>query len=168
MNKISNLTALNSLPSKTQDSRCIPQITAFGLLFITSPCSEIATQILALSVLSKQSLANYYHSDRFQSRFLLLSSQIHHYTFSPRLPDGPVSPGKPADPYTKSKQTFICTMSILVHGWQLPSNRAQHISSSQRTTRLFVQVLLWGGEDSTKSPGLQCMQEHHCIQTHQQ
>lgn len=63
----------------------------------------------------------------------LLSSQIHYYTFSPRLPDGPASPGKPADPCIKRKQTFTCMMSTLVHGQQLSRNRAGPISSSQRS-----------------------------------
>lgn len=63
----------------------------------------------------------------------LLSSQIHCYTFSPRLPGGPASPGNPSDPCVKRKQTFTCMVSILAHGQQLSSNRAEPISSSQRT-----------------------------------
>lgn len=61
-----------------------------------------------------------------------LNSQIHYCTFSPRLPDGPASPGNPADPCIKRKQICTCMMSILGHGQQLSRNRAESISSSQR------------------------------------
>lgn len=146
--KVSNLPTLNELWSKIKDIGYIPQVRAFGLPFITSPCPEAATRILALTVVGKWSLT----SPLSPQWFSKLSSQIHYCTFSPRLPDGPASPGKPADPCIKRKQICTCMMSIQGHGQQLSRNRAESISSSQRRNPICVQVHLWASEGCTSYP----------------
>lgn len=155
--KVSNLSTLNELWSKIKDIRYIPQVRTFGLPFITSPCSEVATGILALTVVSKWSLTSPVSPQWFSK----LSSQIYYCTFSPRLPDGPASPGKPADPCIKRKQICTCMMSILGHGHgqQLSRNRGESISSSQRRNPICVQVHLWASEGCMSYPAPQSRQK---------